>query len=80
MRPRAAAFLFIVVLATSVSLRPANAQDDDQESSPLSVTAQFSSVLGADCNSGKGMVGPSLVQGSVVVAKTGESGEHLAQG
>jgi hypothetical protein len=56
MWPRAAAFLFTVVLGTFVCLEPAAAQDDDQKSSPLSVAAQFSTVLDADCNSAKGMV------------------------
>lgn len=53
---RAAAFFFTMVLATFVSVDSAAAQDSEKESSPLSVSAQFSTLLSADCNSGKGMV------------------------
>jgi len=56
MRPKLTVFLMAMVLAPPVSLETAAAQDDHQKSSPLGVTAQFSTALGADCNSGKGMV------------------------
>ncbi len=56
MRPKATVFLMAMVLGPSVSLQTTAAQDDHQKSSPLSVTAQFSTVLSAGCNSGKGMV------------------------
>ena len=56
MRPKSTVFLMAMVLGPSVSLQTTAAQDDHQKSSPLSVTAQFSTVLGADCNSGKGVV------------------------
>jgi hypothetical protein len=64
MGARAAAFLFTVVLGTFVSLDSASAQDSGKESSPLRVSAQFSTLLGADCNSGKGMVAQFHYQGS----------------
>jgi hypothetical protein len=46
-------FLLAMVLGTFASFEPVAAQE---KSSPLSVTAEFSTVLSADCNSGKGMV------------------------
>ena len=56
MSSRAAAFLFTLVLTTFVPVDSPAAQDREKESSPLIVSAQFSTLLSADCNSGKGMI------------------------
>ena len=63
MGSRAAAFLFAMVLGAFVSLHPASAQDTDKESSLLRVAVQFS-TLGADCNSGQGIVVQFHYEGS----------------
>jgi hypothetical protein len=53
---RTTAFLLVMLLGLFLSLPNALAQDDQTEPSPLSVTTQFATGLGADCNGGEGIV------------------------
>lgn len=64
MNSRAVAFLFAMVLATFLSVDSAAVQDREKESSPLIVSAQFSTLLSADCNSGKGMIAQFRYEGA----------------
>ena len=56
MRPKPSIFLLAAVPWLSVPLQTVGAQSDQNEIAPLKVTAQFSTTLGADCKSGKGLV------------------------
>jgi hypothetical protein len=48
--------LVALIVASSALLQTAAAQDDHDKSSPLNVTAEFSSGIGAACDSGEGLV------------------------
>ena len=56
MRPKHALTLFTLALSSFVWSKTAVAQDNQEEVSPLSVTAQFSADLGAQCKSDKVLV------------------------
>src|SRR5580658_4013478 len=56
MRLRATMFLLALVVGPFGFLQTAAAQDDHAKSSPLSVSAEFSSDIGATCDSGQGLV------------------------
>ncbi len=53
MRPKPSIFLLAAVVRLFASLQDVAAQDSQKEISPLNVTGQFSTTLGADCKSGK---------------------------
>lgn len=53
---KTAVLLFMTVLGALLSLQVAAAQDAVPDSSPLSVTTQFSSGLSGDCKTGEGLV------------------------
>ncbi len=55
MRRRATALLLAFVLGLFVFWQIAASQEDHVESSPLSVTTEFSTDLGAGCNAGEGL-------------------------
>lgn len=71
MGPRAAVFPFAALLSAFL-LPPLAAGQGDRESSPLNVTGQFSTSLGPDCSSGRGIVlqlrfaGPQALRGYLV--------------
>jgi len=56
MRPTLSIFLLAAVPGLFVSLQSAAPQGDQNVVSPLKVTGQFSTTLGADCKSGQGLV------------------------
>ena len=56
MRPKPSILLLATVACLCVSLQDVAAQGNQEEISPLIVTGQFSTALGADCKSGKGLV------------------------
>ena len=55
MRSRTTVFLLAALLGPLASLPAAAAQDDHLESSPLSVTTQFSYAHGTECKGGEGL-------------------------
>ena len=56
MSPKPSILLLAIVVCLCVSLQDVAAQGNQKEISPLNVTGQFSTTLGADCKSGKGLV------------------------
>jgi hypothetical protein len=56
MHPKRSIFLLAAVPCLFLSPQAVAAQNDQKEISPLNVTGQFSTTLGADCKSGKGLV------------------------
>jgi hypothetical protein len=56
MRPKPSMFLLSAVVWLFASLQDVAAQDSQREISPLNVTGKFSTTLGGDCKSGKGLV------------------------
>jgi hypothetical protein len=56
MRVRVTMFLLALIVGPFEFLQTAAAQDDHAKSSPLSVRAEFSSEIGATCDSGQGLV------------------------
>jgi hypothetical protein len=56
MSPKPLAFLIVAVLGPFVFLQYTSAQDKKEQPPPLSVTAEFSTSLGAKCPGGEGLV------------------------
>lgn len=64
MASKAAAFLLSVFFSTFLTPNAVTMQDKNQASSPLTVSAQYSTLLSADCNSGNGMIAQFHYEGA----------------